>query len=121
MPIKKDISPISWIPMPIKITVAFTLIPKYMALMHLFIFYFEQELLDYCVSGVNILHKATLSLRHIVIEATQIEHIDFMFQSVTIAAVSMAIFKRLFLVEEYTANLMSEGGQTTLGRMVSWK
>ena len=37
------------------------------------IFDFKQELFDYCVSDVNILRKATLSFRHIVIEATKTE------------------------------------------------
>ena len=61
-------------------------------------FDFSKEMLDYCWSDVDILRRACLEFRRLLMSIT--DGIDPL-QYLTIASVCMAIFRSKFMVEEY--------------------
>ncbi len=65
------------------------------------IFDFKTEMLEYCRSDVDILRKACIEFRSLVIKTSKIDP----FQYKTIASVCMNIFKRMFLEERGIVNV----------------
>ena len=65
------------------------------------IFDFQQEIEKYCRSDVDILRRASLQFRQLLLDATAIDPFSY----VTIASVCMGVYKSLFLEEHYQAIL----------------
>ncbi|KAK3104555.1 hypothetical protein FSP39_004928 [Pinctada imbricata] len=67
-------------------------------------FHFQTEMLKYCRSDVDILRRACLKFRKLMLEVTHgIDPFDY----VTIASVCMGIFKTLFLKEEHEREIIN--------------
>ena len=80
------------------------------------VFNFQKEMLEYCDMDVEILRKGSLKFRSIVMQVTGAVDgrgtwVD-PFDSVTIASVSMAVYKTLFLTETWKADVLGDDGQT---------
>ncbi|MES9882603.1 MAG: DNA polymerase [Sedimenticola sp.] len=74
-------------------------------------FNFRQEIEAYCRSDVDILRQACLKFRQLMLEVTE-NKVDC-FQHVTIASTCMAVYKTVFLEEEYLVKLEKPGGDVT--------
>ena len=73
------------------------------------VFDFRKEIEKYCRSDVDILRRACLQFRKLLIEATDVDP----FQYVTIASVCMGVFKVMFLEERFEVVLSTpKGGET---------
>jgi hypothetical protein len=90
-------------------------------------FHFQEEMLQYCRSDVDILRRGCMAFRGMMIKATTMEtrviHPDGVeetstthgvdpFDYVTIASVCMGIFKTLFLNEEKKVEIIQDSGCT---------
>jgi hypothetical protein len=72
------------------------------------VFNFREEMEAYCWSDVDILRRACLKFRALFLDATE-KKIDPL-QYITIAGVCMAVFKAMFLEEDYQVKLMDDKG-----------
>lgn len=74
-------------------------------------FDFRKEMLEYCISDVDILRQACLKFRQLILEVTG--GLVCPFKSVTIASACMTIFKTLFLPENHMVKLRDPSGLIT--------
>jgi hypothetical protein len=81
-------------------------------------FDFQQELLDYCISDVNILHEACVKFRRLVLRQTSDSDLEIQvpefgkqgidpFNYITIASLCLGIFRTKFLPEQHKVLLKS--------------
>ena len=78
------------------------------------VFDFRQEMETYCRSDVDILRRACMQFRHLMMDITQMDP----FTNVTIASVCMAVYRYIFLEEQWVFK-MPDGSQIPAAKIKS--